>query len=101
MRNAQLNPIDASTMTKESLMSGFWVIYHRAHFLFEQGGVSKKFVFDECCAFRDRLLTETGSTYVPDNAPEKLSSVSTAVLLAFANARWLKKEMRKRALVKH
>jgi hypothetical protein len=95
MSNIQTS-IDAP-MTKEPMMSGFWVIYHRAHYLFEQGNMSKQFVFDECCAFRDRLLIETGTLYVPDRADEKSPSVELSVLLAFANVRWLNAEVRKRS----
>jgi hypothetical protein len=101
MTNLQSEAANTKFNTDNAMLSAFWIIYHRAHYLFEQGTLDKRFVFDECCAFRDRLFTETGSTFVPDQAPEKLPSVNVAMILAYAHVRWLKAEVGKRTLVKH
>lgn len=83
------------------MLSCFWLIYHRAHYLFEQGSITQQFVFDECCLFRDLLLAEIGSTYVPDHAPEKSPSVATAVLAAHANVQWLNERIKAHTMTKH
>jgi hypothetical protein len=80
----------------EFIFATWLVIYYRAFQLFERHA-DTQFVFDECCAFRDRLFLDTGLT-IPET---KLSDdnpwcIALAVKEAHKQLRWLNVEIARR-----
>ncbi|HKV79776.1 MAG TPA: hypothetical protein VJP02_16625 [Candidatus Sulfotelmatobacter sp.] len=88
--------IEAAKSVDQSLVGAFWMVYHRAHLLFEQGA-PKKFVYNECVVFRDILLLNTGSVMLPETAEgESQLSVAYAVTVAHGHYRHLQAKVVKR-----
>lgn len=79
-------------MVDQSSKGMWWIIYHRAFYLFEQGLQDRNVALRDCADLRDYLFQETGTLQIPDIGNGGLS-VEGAVCMAWTHLHWLKKKV--------